>query len=368
MMCLLAVAIDAGYLMVARTELQRSADSAAMAAVWQLIDERALKDDWQLVHVICDARSAAVRFAGENPVCQRSPYVDPNYDNHIEGDVVLGHVPNPSLSTELLPYVHAGVLNAALVRVRRANEQNGEVPLFFARVLGYDSGALQAQALAAFHSRIRGFRTPYDGSNVDFVPIALDEGTWNDMLANWDNGIAISDEWSWNDEVKTVDHGHGDGIPEVNLYPEDVGEAGNRGTVDVGGDDNSTTVISRQIVYGLTPADLAYHGGELKLDANGELRLNGDTGISAGLKDDLMRIIGQPRTIPIFRRVDLPGNNATYTIVKFAGVRVMSVKLTGEYKARRVIIQPAQVVSKGVIPSTSQSTSDFVFSPVFLAD
>jgi hypothetical protein len=46
----------------------------------------------------------------------------------------------------------------------------------------------------------------------------------------------------------------------------------------------------------------------------------------------------------------------------------MSVKLTGEYQSRRVIVQPAQVVSKGIIPSTSVSTSEFVYSPVFIAN
>jgi hypothetical protein len=368
MMCFLAFAVDVGYMMKARTELQRSADSAAMAAAWQLVDERALKDEWQLAHVVCDARSAAVRFAGENSVCNQSPQVDANIGNDIAGDVVIGHLPDPTMPSEMLPFFDAGLLNAAYVRVRRTNDQNGEAPLFFARVLGFDSTALQADALAAFHTRIRGFRTPYDGSNVGFVPIALDEGTWNDMVSNWENGILTADEWYWDEEMKRASYGHGDDIPEINLYPEDVGEAGNRGTVDVGGDDNSTTVISRQIVNGLTPQDLEPHGGELKLDDNGELQLNGDTGISAGLKDDLLQIVGQPRTIPIFRRVELPGNNAMYTIVKFGGIRVMSVKLTGEYKSRRVIIQPAPVVGKGIIPSTSQSTSDFVFSPVFLVN
>ena len=46
---LLACAIDLGYLEVVHTELQRTADSAAIAAAWELIDERALSgygDTW----------------------------------------------------------------------------------------------------------------------------------------------------------------------------------------------------------------------------------------------------------------------------------------------------------------------------------
>src|SRR5262245_35399537 len=39
LMALLAFAIDLGYLYAVRTELQRSADSAAIAAAWELIDK-----------------------------------------------------------------------------------------------------------------------------------------------------------------------------------------------------------------------------------------------------------------------------------------------------------------------------------------
>ena len=80
-----------------------------------------------------------------------------------------------------------------------------------------------------------------------------------------------------------------------------------------------------------------------ELDENGELSLNGDTGISAGVKDELVSIKGEPKVIPIFTQVNGPGNNATYTIVKFVGIRIMDVKLTGNMNGKRVIIQPASI-------------------------
>ena len=103
----------------------------------------------------------------------------------------------------------------------------------------------------------------------------------------------------------------------------------------------------------------------VKLDENGELELNGDTGISAGVKDELESIKGEPRIIPIFRTVTGPGNNAQYTIVCFAGVRILEVKLTGKMSSKRVIIQPAPMVAKGGIAGSGQ-TSQFVYSPVWL--
>ena len=47
-------------------------------------------------------------------------------------------------------------------------------------------------------------------------------------------------------------------------------------TVNIGGASNSTQELSRQIRHGLTKEDLAYYGGELKLNA-GRLHLTGDT-------------------------------------------------------------------------------------------
>jgi hypothetical protein len=157
-----------------------------------------------------------------------------------------------------------------------------------------------------------------------------------------------------------------DGVKECNLYPQGTGSPGNRGTVDIGSSNNSTADIARQIVYGISPSDLAYMGGELKFDTSGKLYLNGDTGISAGVKDELASIIGKPRIIPIFQSVTGPGNNASYTIVAFAGVRITNVKLTGSMSSKNVMIQPCKLIVTGGIVNPGAQTSWFVTSPAWL--
>jgi hypothetical protein len=97
-----------------------------------------------------------------------------------------------------------------------------------------------------------------------------------------------------------------DGVREVNLYPQGTGSPGNRGSVDIGGSNNSTADIARQIVYGISPQDFEALGHPLTFNDDGNLFLNGDTGISAGVKDELASIIGQPRIIPIFQQVRGP--------------------------------------------------------------
>jgi len=106
--------------------------------------------------------------------------------------------------------------------------------------------------------------------------------------------------------------------------------------------------------------------GSFQFGADGTLHLNGDTGISAGVKDELASIVGKTRFIPIFRSVVGPGNNADYTIVKFVGVRVLAVKLTGSSSGKYVMVQPANIVAKGAIYSSGAPSTDYVYSPVWL--
>lgn len=356
LLAMIAFAVDIGYILVARDQLQRSADASALAAAWELVDADAPTGNSDVLQMTSNARSIATQYAASNTVLASPPTLGNN-------DVRVGYLSNPFDPACVFTTVGSGMPNAVQVAVRRASDQNGEVPLFFAPVLGVDRVATEAEATAVLINSIGGFQTPADGSNLNLLPFALDEETWNNLVHN-DVG---NDQWKWDAEAKRVVPGM-DSIKEVNLYPQSTGSPGNRGTVDIGGSNNSTADISRQIVDGISADDMSHFpDGKLQFDAQGKLYLNGDTGISAGVKDELASIIGQPRIIPIFRSVQGPGNNATYTIVQFAGVRILDVKLTGSMASKRLIIQPCNIVAKGGIPSPGQQTSTFVYSPVWLA-
>lgn len=97
------------------------------------------------------------------------------------------------------------------------------------------------------------------------------------------------------------------------------------------------------------------------------LVLNGDTGISAGVKDELASIIGQTRIIPVFSSVSGNGNNAMYTVVRWVGVRILAVKLTGAMNSKYLMVQPAPVLARNVIPGdSSRIWSSAIYSPVIL--
>jgi hypothetical protein len=303
-----------------------------------------------------EAKSAASTFAAKNWVGSAAPTL-------AAADMKVGHMANFS-DPEAIDINEQDRSNAVEIRLRKHEDQNGKIRLFFAHVLGKSGIQTEAKATAAFCFSIGGFRQIQEGeSNLEILPFALDEDTWNDLMAG-----CASDNYCYDSETKTVSSGS-DGVKEVNLYPQGTGSPGNRGTIDIGGANNSTSDIARQILTGVSPADMAAfvdNGRTLEFNDDGKLWLNGDTGISAGVKDELESIKGKPRIIPIFRQVAGNGNNAEYTIVKFVGVRIMYVKLTGSMSSKKVMIQPCMVVSKGAIPSNDTSTSTFIYSPPWL--
>ena len=351
MLAMVAFVVDLGHVVVAQTELQRAADAAAHAAVQEF---RTQEDP---IAAVIAARNVASDYVADNPVNHASASVDKNWYNADEdGDVVVGYY---DFATRSMTQGDINGYNAVRVRIRRDTSINGEIPLFFARVMGHTGVPIEAEATAAIVKDVGGIR----GTNerAPFLPITIKKSYWEDGLAN------SSDQFTWNVGGDRVDGTEGDGIPEVDLFPSETDSSGNFGTLNVGVSENSTSHLSDVIRNGLTKDHLDFHGGDLSFDSNGELSMTGDTGLSAGMKDDLTAIIGKPAIIPLYASVSGPGNNSVFTIVQFVGVRIMDVKLTGNNK--HVTIQPAEVTYKGVVTSQSASTgsgggSYQVYSPV----
>ncbi len=356
MLAFLAFTVDTGYLAASKGEIRRSADAAAIAGCWELFDD--LMQGKSQTECDADVVAEAAQYAGFNKIANTSPLLSNELNSRSVEIGYLSSMTAGTLSTNAsLPFY------AVRVAVKKNSRLNGEVPYFFGKIFGDSGRELEASATAVMARNISGFATPANCyETLDMLPFALDLETWNTIHAN-----TAQDTYSYDPSTGSVTAG-GDGIREVNLYPQGTGSPGNRGTVDIGGANNSTADIARQIVYGISEADIDELGKELKFNTDGSMTLNGDTGISAGVKDELASIIGQPRIIPIFSTVSGNGNNAQYTIVKWVGVRILNVTLTGALSKKAVIIQPAPIISRNsVISSSDISTSDYVYSPVLLA-
>jgi Flp pilus assembly protein TadG len=352
MFAMVAFSYDLGYFALVRTEAQTAADAGALAAAEELLISRTLTPTTNPNTTLSRAREAAKTYVRANPL--GTVRAELAGDDVVFGRVNLGAGSTTAVATP-------GNYNAVQVRVRRSAEINGEVPTFFARVLGITSGAIQAQATAAFADNIVGFNEPTEGKKLYILPFAIDKQTW-DELVELGRG---TDVWKWDEVNQRVVAGP-DGILEVNLYPHETGMPGNRGTIDLGNPNNSTRDIVRQITDGLNAYDLSYLGGKLELGSNGTLSINGDTGLSAGMQNALESICGKPRIVSIYSTCSGNGNQSQYTIVGFAGIRVMDVNLHGSMSSKRVIIQPANTITGGIPGDDSAQTSTNIYSPVWL--
>lgn len=349
LVALMAYTMDFGNIQVARSELRRSADAAAMASCWEMFDHQVQNQSASGLE--SDVRETANQLAFQNTVGRDAMHFG-------AGDVEMGayYVNQPGQ----LDMSDASAFNAVRVTLRRQQGSNGELPLFFGALHGRESQSLNVSATAAMLNTIEGFYAPGNSSeNLGMMPIALDLPSWLEVINH-----STDDDFTFtNGQVGSGS----DGLYETNLYPKGTGLPGNRGTVDIGSAGNSTADISRQLISGISAQDFADLGKPFQLDESGELDLNGDTGISAGIKDELASLIGKTRIIPIYNAASGNGNNAMFTIVRFEGVRILDVKLTGHKKNKRVIIQPAKIVARGaIIDREGTSRSSHLVAPVML--
>lgn len=362
LMGMVAFAVDLGYLANSQAELQRSADASALAACLQLIYRGTPGTPVDLSTNVQNAPVVAGQYAGSNKVCASAPAL-------AGADIVVGYVSNPTVSGgSVNTGVNKNLFNAVQVTVRRSSGQNGQIPTFFGNIFGVTGANGNATATAAFISNVGGFGIPQTSSgqgNLMLLPFALDQQTWNSMLAG-DTSVS-TDVWNYNSSGSVVSGS--DGIREVNLFPQGTGSPGNRGTVNIGVSNNSTSIVVDQILNGISPSQMAmYPNSQLTFDSDGHLYLGANPGISAGFKSALASIIGQTRFIPIFDAVVGNGNNAEYEIVAFVGVRILDVDLTGSMSSKHLTVQPALVYTRGVVPNTTSTatTGYYIYTPVFL--
>jgi hypothetical protein len=354
-----AFTVDVGYITLTKAELQKTSDAAALAAAIELGDAIGAGKIVTATQAETNARAAAVAVSAANRGGGRAAVFADG-----ARDVRFGHYRWDSGTESFVKDWGATPFNLAEVTLHRdqVGSAAGDAPLdlFFAPVIGHKKASVLLKSTVAMQAGV-GFRK-VPGQNIGVLPIALDVPTWDNLIEH----EVGDDDYRYDPVTKTVSNGS-DGIREVNLYPEGnvTLPPGNRGTVDFGDTGNSTADISRQIRHGLNDDDwaaLADQGiTELRWDTE-PLSIQGDTGLSAGIKDDLEAIKGQPRAIPLFSAVSGPGNNAVYTVVRFVGIRIMFVNLTGKPATKKVVIQPAPFSDFSVIPGDAELATDSILT------
>jgi Flp pilus assembly protein TadG len=415
LVALIAFAVDLGWIMAVRTQMQSAADSAALAGASQLLDTSYLQGTGTTNtgtatnSAMKNANSQGQAFAAKNSAGGVSLTLAPNDKqvtvggntstvlvNDSGGDIVCGYLANPSDQTQSLTVSTPGVgpyPNSVQVTVHRDGVRNGSLGLFFAPVLGLRNWNLQAKATATYEGNINGFTIHTNGpSTCKLIPFALKCWTWSNAPTDpWydaSQGPGILQQTpatGGTDNFTRSSTGavtgsdsqpQGDGICETKLFPLSNGngngegglQPGNFGTVNIGAMTNGTNDLNRVITNGPNAQDLSvYPGGVLQLDPQTQtVTLSGNPGVSAGCKDAVTGIIGQARILPLYSSVSGNGANCTYTIVAFVGVTILDCNLTGSLSSKHITIQPCWCVDPNAVGGGSSGTSWFVVKPLAL--
>ncbi|MFO0891497.1 MAG: pilus assembly protein TadG-related protein [Isosphaeraceae bacterium] len=361
-----ALAVDVSMIAVARNQLSTAADAAALAGAQQLASENRVRGTTDLAAEMTAANNLAQSFAQANRVLGAAPVVSTNPYNSATGQIQVGYLDlsNPSSSLDTSSS-NTAKFNSVQVRAVRDASHGGPVPTIFGRVLGHSGSDVTVQSTASVQVyAVKGFKS--SGSfNSDLLPITMHIDTWNRMLKN---DSTTGDKFTFDKTTNTVVSGP-DSIHESVLYPVDAGLAGNWGTLNVGVKSNSTSVLGAQIRYGITPAQLAtFTNSTIALDTTKtppSITFTGDPGISAGIKDDLTAIIGQPRSIPIYDQNGGNGNNAWYRVIAFQPARIVAVNFQGSNKY--VIIQPCLTKNPTAVTGNVQPWTSGGKTMVFLS-
>jgi len=126
MLAMAAFAIDFGFILAGRTELQRAADSAALAAAWELISEDTLLSGASMDNTFLQARVVADAYSQSNTVLQTACRPDTNAANSANGDIVIGELQDLSVPDAPMYFSQPKRYNAVRVRIRR--HEAGESP------------------------------------------------------------------------------------------------------------------------------------------------------------------------------------------------------------------------------------------------
>ncbi len=348
-----ALTIDVGYMLLVRTQLQSAADAAALAGVSAYLDDVALAED----------QSGLIRLAtwrAQETSRRNESAGDPTILETM--DVTLGR---HDFDNRTGPLLSDGRWNAVQVTVRRTRGgSNGPVRLFFAGIFGYTDTELTATARAVVDDRFAAYDAEQQAQDGALIPFTVHEEIYADMVVNG------PDNFSYDGQVRHS----GDDIPEIVLYPwkwsnEHLDEegndgAGNFGALVIGIDNLGTQPLEEQILNGLTSDQLLSTFGTSQLvfkDEDGEelgYWVDGNTGMSAGIKDAVEARIGDVVGFFLHRTLIDPGSNATYYVTGIRYGRIVDVNMTGNPDLRSVTIQPAAYTGPSIVVNETATSTD----------
>jgi hypothetical protein len=338
-----AFAVDVGWIVLARTELQAAADAAAMAGSdplmnayvqYQLAGYNSSNASGTqatiLTNAMASARTQAQNFASYNAAGGQTNLVLNSSDIQFGFTDANNNYTAYNAASPVFP-------NTIKVTMRLDSTANQPLGLFFAPVLGTKTVNVQAQAAATIMTgTVNNFQST--GQNIAMLPMTYDVNAWNSFVTTG----------QWPDGTQSLDS---NGVPQLQVYPS-VKDSGNFGQLSLDDSHAGESTESSWVTNGMSSSDLsALQGANLIPLSNHPANTwdwVGDTGFKASLVSTINSYPGKTFWLPLFQPYDASsatysagtgqGSHYYYDIVQFVGVTIMPGGGN-----RQVLVEPAAI-------------------------
>jgi Flp pilus assembly protein TadG len=367
---MVAFAVDAGWVVLAQSDLQSAADAAALAGAQQLLGQQTLNsatgryylaNGFTQYYLTGQTQQSAIVNAA-TAAASKSAKDFANYGaagtvkslTLLDSDIEFGKTEASGAYTKLTP-PYSTFPNTVKVTLRLDSNANNPLPLFFAPVIGTKTASLTATASATIYAgTINSFQT--GGTlNSGILPMTYDQAHWNYFLQN---GKSI-------DGVTSLD---ANGVPQLSVYPS-IKYAGNFGLLSLDDSSDGASSLSTWINNGLGSSDIQtlLNANLMPLSAHDVTQWDwhGDSGLRDSDIQAIQPHVGDTFLLPLYKAlnsgVDSNGNvdpssyqagsgqgtNYNFNIVQFVGVRIIQADNTGNNKS--VVVQPAAVTDPNAV-------------------
>jgi hypothetical protein len=342
-------AVDIGWIAVTRSELQNSADAAALAGAHPLMTgfvqyyapgQTPAQQAAVLSTTLANARAKAKLYASYNTAGGKSSLT------LLDSDIQFGYTdangtytaadPKSGLVTILVAFANATYFpNTVKVTMRRDSSANGALSLFFGNVLGTGSTNVIASAAATIYTG--GLQTLDVGVHV--LPMTYDVNDWNNFIATGLDpaGVANKDD---------------NGNPQIQIYPYPSSpDKGNFGELSLDNSHTGSSVTNGWIDNGISSGDVAALKSANLIPLSQHDSTKWDWTGNPGFKSTNVQSVnsygGQNFVLPLYKAYQVDpysagtgqGSNYYYQIVQFVGVTVVP---GGDN--RSIIVQPGPAV------------------------
>jgi hypothetical protein len=362
-----AFAVDIGWVVLARTELQAAADAASLAGADSLMSgfvsyqtaglsgtNASSTQSTIITNAMSNARTQAKNFARYNAAGGQSNLV------LNDSDIQFGFT---DASNNYTAYNAASPVfpNTIKVTMRLDSTANSPLGLFFGPVLGTKSVNVQAQAAATIMGgTVDSFSST--GLNIATLPMTYDVNAWNNFVATG----------TWPDGTQSLD---GSGVPRLQVYPS-VKDTGNFGQLSLNDSNVGTSQEESWVSNGMSPSDLsALQGANLvplsQHPAN-TWDWQGSTGFTESLINTVNNYPGKTFLLPLFQPYNSSdsnyqagvnqGSNYSFDIVQFVGVKIVAGSNRQVLIEPAAFVDPSLVFSGSVVPAGTTSSFMTTFS------